>query len=269
MPRAFTLVELLVIVALISLLLGILLPSLGKSIRQARSAVCKSNLRDLYRALDMYQTDNNGWLPTVDSATAFRSADSWAARLFERNRAGIGVLICPDDPWAMVMRNSLIVDGLALTGNASYGLNDFIVSSPESFLANVSRHRPKRPDETILLADMGPDTIAASDGDAGDVSAPSRNYGRLAVDDGYRPGEPPGGTNRPWLTGRHMGRINVLTMQGNVKDVNILPAMSRPVESYYANCAAQYCTLCVDLVVPHYSFAESGAFWWTGSVPQR
>ena len=267
---AFTLVELLVVVTLITLLIGLLVPTMGKSIRQARSTICKSNLKDIFRTLDMYQTENNGWIPTVDAATAFRSTDSWAIKLFQRNPAGAGVLVCPDDPWAAVMRNSMVVGGLEHTPTVSYGMNDFIVSSPDSFLAHLGRYRPKRPGETLLIADLGPDPLGGSA--AGDGSAtvpPVRNFGRLAIDDGYRPGDLPDVRTSPWVTDRHMGRINALTMLGNVIEINIAPVMHRPIASYYAECAAQYCTMCVDLDIAHYSFAESRAFWWTGPVPRQ
>lgn len=265
---AFTLVELMVVVAIIALLIGLILPTMGKSIRQARSTVCKSNLKDLYRALDMYQTENNGWLPTVDAGTAFRSSETWAAKLFENNPSGLGVLFCPEDPWASLMRNSLMVEGFRAAVSASYGLNDFIVSSPNSFLSHIGRHRPKRPDETILLADMGPDIGYVEYGEGGGVALPLRNQGRLAIDDGYAPGDPPGAMGDPWLTGRHRNKINVLSLAGNVRDVDALPALSRPIQAYYENCAALSCTMCVELDLPHYSFAESRAFWWTGPVPK-
>lgn len=67
---AFTLIELLVTMATISLLLGVLLPSLGRARESARSAVCGSNLRQLFTANDFYQTEHAGRL--VAGAPNFR-----------------------------------------------------------------------------------------------------------------------------------------------------------------------------------------------------
>ena len=266
---AFTLVELLVVTAIIALLIAISVPSARRGIRQARSTVCKSNLKNLHHALVMYQDENHGWLPTGDAVSAFRANSTWSTKLFRDDPAGRGVLICPDDPWGPIIRNNMTLYGLAVGENSSYGLNDFIVSSPDSFLANLGRYHPARPDDTILLADMGPDRLMSPPEDPNSLVLPSRNFGRLAIDDGYRPGDPPEQESEPWLTARHCGRINVLTLAGNVKDVATIPVLVRTIDSYYPDCAAQSCTICVDLELPHYSFAESHVFWWTGPSPVR
>jgi prepilin-type N-terminal cleavage/methylation domain-containing protein len=62
--RAFTLVELLVVVAIIALLLSILLPALGRAKALARKTVCASQLRSVGLATVMYGTDNRDRLPT-------------------------------------------------------------------------------------------------------------------------------------------------------------------------------------------------------------
>lgn len=58
--RAFTLVELLVVVAVLALLLGILLPSLGRARRGAWQVQCLSNVRQLQTASDLYANDHDG-----------------------------------------------------------------------------------------------------------------------------------------------------------------------------------------------------------------
>jgi len=63
MRRAFTLVELLVVVAIIALLLAILLPALGKARALARSVACLSNVRSLNVAVNFYASDNADFLP--------------------------------------------------------------------------------------------------------------------------------------------------------------------------------------------------------------
>jgi len=57
--RAFTLVELLVVISIIALLIAILLPSLRKARRQAKATVCRSQLRTLGQGIMMYALDND------------------------------------------------------------------------------------------------------------------------------------------------------------------------------------------------------------------
>jgi prepilin-type N-terminal cleavage/methylation domain-containing protein/prepilin-type processing-associated H-X9-DG protein len=62
-PHAFTLVELLVVIGIISLLISVLMPALSKARQTAQAAVCASNMRQVSLAVLNYTIDNRGRFP--------------------------------------------------------------------------------------------------------------------------------------------------------------------------------------------------------------
>jgi prepilin-type N-terminal cleavage/methylation domain-containing protein/prepilin-type processing-associated H-X9-DG protein len=61
--RGFTLVELLVVISVIALLMGILVPALGKARNAAKRTFCQSNLRQIGVAFRAYLDDNRDIMP--------------------------------------------------------------------------------------------------------------------------------------------------------------------------------------------------------------
>ncbi|MBI4580174.1 MAG: type II secretion system protein [Planctomycetes bacterium] len=65
-PQAFTLIEVLVVVAIIALLVAILLPSLAMAREESRAVVCKTRLRELHRGHVYYAQDYPSYFPHFD-----------------------------------------------------------------------------------------------------------------------------------------------------------------------------------------------------------
>jgi len=64
----FSLIELLFVIGIITLLAGILLPSLQAARRRSSESVCRSNLKQIGLALEMYADDHRGMIPDTGGA---------------------------------------------------------------------------------------------------------------------------------------------------------------------------------------------------------
>ncbi len=75
--RAFTLVELLVVIVIIGLLLAVLLPALSRSMQSSRAASCKGNMRQLGQGFGMYLADHNDLLPAWEDKLSSENVEDW------------------------------------------------------------------------------------------------------------------------------------------------------------------------------------------------
>ncbi len=78
---AFSLIELLVVTAVIAILASMLLPIIGLVRDSARTAVCHSNVRQLGLASLAYATDNRGWWPISQWPDGPWETRFWGVRL--------------------------------------------------------------------------------------------------------------------------------------------------------------------------------------------
>ena len=59
----FTLIELLIVIAIIAILASLLLPELNSARQMANKAVCINNCKQIFSGILLYTADNGGWMP--------------------------------------------------------------------------------------------------------------------------------------------------------------------------------------------------------------
>lgn len=115
--RAFTLVELLVVIGIIALLISVLLPVLARVRLAGQQAKCTANLRQIGQALLMYVNDNAEKLPQTSHDPNRPGEQLWVNLLRPYMSNVDETRICPADP---------VGDERLAAGGTSYVTNEFV-----------------------------------------------------------------------------------------------------------------------------------------------
>lgn len=144
--RAFSLLELLVAIAVMALLIAIMIPALGDARRQAKTLACGVRLRELGNCLQMYANDYDArclplayWSTEIigDGPTVFWWGTNDAAGVnhergfvwpYLQSPPGVSsVFECPEQPWG-----SYRPQGAAGSVTSTYGYNGYYLSPPHT-----------------------------------------------------------------------------------------------------------------------------------------
>ena len=160
--NAFTLIEVLLVVALISLLISILLPALS-SVRQSTSTtVCASNLAGIYQATVYYTTSNRSLLPGARSwvGGSWSNIDSVRnGTLYTYMGKNESAYVCPVFPTtrAWWTTNYGGNDYTTRTTIAfTYALNEYAGNTWQGKNGIRSINRAEEPDKLHLYSDENP-----------------------------------------------------------------------------------------------------------------
>jgi iron complex transport system substrate-binding protein len=160
--RAFTLIELLMVIAIIGILAAMLLPVLSRGKLSAQCAVCQSNLRELGLANQMYWSDNAGnsfeyeigptnsgvlyWFGWIaNGAEGHRPFDLSMGALYPYFN-GTDVRLCPS-----LVRTLPQFELKGTNVIFSYGCNSFIYGGPGHTVLNATKIL--HPANTVIFAD--------------------------------------------------------------------------------------------------------------------
>jgi len=197
----FTLIEVLVVLAIIMLLAGLLFPVFARSRENARKTQCASNLKQIGLAWHMYADDYDGyampssntvgdnlifWSGIMDDETGDLLSGTNLLQPYLRNTQ---ILKCP---------SSFYVGAGDVQG---YGYNSTVFLSQDSNRAVLLRNI-KKTSEVVAFADS-----------AGFALVPAGEDARLGLSDLVKSPR----SRQPQFHGRHNGAGNVLWVDGHAK----------------------------------------------------
>jgi len=190
---AFTLVELLVVIAVIAVLAALLLPALGKAKQKAFEISCLNNLKQLQTAYVLYLGDHGDALPPNKSwfdgsiGEAVSASGSWVlgnakyysdptnlhAGVLWPYVEGAGVYLCPAD-------KSLLSGGSPAPRLRSYASSQYLNGAPPDAITRMSQMRRPPPVNVFNFIDENETSI--EDGNFGTQRAPSDRWLNLPSD---------------------------------------------------------------------------------------
>lgn len=232
MRKGFTLIELLVVIAVISLLMGILIPSLLQAKEQSRAIVCRSNIRQIALANIGYATENAGAMVLAASDIYSTNLRRWHGVRdtlndpFDAKRGDLAPYLadgnvkeCPSnvrfrhgDPWDWDFED----------GCGGYGYNDVYLGSRvwDSGATNEPTKitEVRSPARTIMFSDTAMSKL--------DNGVPYYlEYSFIKPRYWYHKGQfyPEWGTPSPSIHFRHRDKANIAWVDGHVGDAVMAP----------------------------------------------
>lgn len=153
--RAFTLIELMVVIAIVGILAALLLPALARAKESGRRAACSSNLRQLAISVSLYTSDHENLFPPR------KLYEAWPFQL-QPDYLNVDVLLCPteglptgtgDPKDADNAPRSYIMNNFSDYFFATLSAADWKSFTKGNYLGSLNESAITEPMETILFGE--------------------------------------------------------------------------------------------------------------------
>lgn len=156
--RAFTIVELLLVLAIVIILIGIGFPVLQRIRAQSQAAKCLSNLRQIGAGLNLYLADHGQRMPVLEGGRRSRDEDvAVLDTVLAEYLTDPRIFACPEDAKLARLTGTSYYWNVALNGQQLGSLNFFQLVDATSRIPILSDkegwHRFSEKKVNILYAD--------------------------------------------------------------------------------------------------------------------
>jgi prepilin-type N-terminal cleavage/methylation domain-containing protein len=214
---AFTLIELLTVIAIIGILASILIPTVASVRESAKASVCISNLRQLGMSATIYALENRDKLPDAGAGTDAAWARTLAAYMEIPVSQRASIFVCPGS--VLPVEESNNQNDIVVT----YGMHAGLMprNQPGLSLSSVSR-----PSQVILAADMCQDpnnrgwSPNSIENPSIFVSQTGGRGGAVDLDAFISTATDDDTGNNAWMRYRHRDRVNTVKVDGSVEAFN-------------------------------------------------
>jgi prepilin-type N-terminal cleavage/methylation domain-containing protein len=223
----FTLVELMVVIAMTAVLTALLLPALSGAKEKARRALCKNNLHQLYVVCDLYAGNNSDLLPSAadnhDQYHSIRLSDQTFTNLVNYAGGNSNIFYCPNLNFGDGVKGVASHDAYGYVIGYSYLADDIVTSALDPLdysLAPVKLSATAPTNE--LLADANYWTITQNAYSALMKMAPHTAAGAALA---QGPPSSPGATNSASI-GAMGGNIELFDGSVNWRTISSMQSLS-------------------------------------------